>query len=272
MSIKIIQNICTGSNCYKAGGKIAVKGIMLHSVGCNQPKASVFIDQWNRNVTDVCAHGVIDPDGIYQTLPWNHFGWHAGSPANNLYIGIETTEPASIIYTGGASFKDSDPAATKAHIKAVYDKAVELFAYLCQTYKLDPLGKNVIISHNEGRLLGIATSHVDPDHLWAKYGYTMDGFRKAVKAKMAAPVAEKVLDEKGYIKGKKTIGVLTYKEWLIFAKEKGYIEQGVKEDECFGEGTEKATNELLKKWGYKQTGIAGANLIKRLKKEVAKLK
>ena len=81
-----------------------------------------------------------------------------------------------------------------------------------------------------------------------------------------------VLDKTGYVKGKKTIGVLTYKEWLIFAKEKGYIKQGVKEDECFGEGTEKATNELLKKWGYKQTGIAGANLIKRLKKEVAKLK
>ena len=81
-----------------------------------------------------------------------------------------------------------------------------------------------------------------------------------------------VLDKKGYEKGKKTIGVLTYKEWLIYAKEKGYIKQGVKEDECFGEGTEKATNELLKKWGYKQTGIAGANLIKRLKKEIAKLK
>lgn len=81
-----------------------------------------------------------------------------------------------------------------------------------------------------------------------------------------------VLDKTGYVKGKKTIGVLTYKEWLIFAKEKGYIKQGVKEDECFGEGTEKATNELLKRWGYKQTGIAGANLIKRLKKEIAKLK
>lgn len=81
-----------------------------------------------------------------------------------------------------------------------------------------------------------------------------------------------VLDKKGYEKGKKTIGVLTYKEWLIYAKEKGYIKQGVKEDECFGEGTEKATNELLKRWGYKQTGIAGANLIKRLKKEIAKLK
>ncbi|WP_051588845.1 peptidoglycan amidohydrolase family protein [Ruminococcus sp. NK3A76] len=81
-----------------------------------------------------------------------------------------------------------------------------------------------------------------------------------------------VLDKSGYTLGKKTPGVLAYKEWLIYAKEKGYIKQGVKEDECFGEGTEKATNELLKKWGYKQTGIAGANLIKRLKKEIAKLK
>ena len=82
----------------------------------------------------------------------------------------------------------------------------------------------------------------------------------------------KILDKTGFVKGKKTLGVLTYKEWLIYAKEKGYIKQGVKEDECFGEGTEKATNELLKKWGYKQTGIAGANLIKKLKAAMSKLK
>lgn len=186
MSVNIINKICTGSNCYKTGSKIKVKGLMLHSVGCNQPKASVFIDQWNRNVTEVCAHGIIDPDGIYQTLPWEHYGWHAGNPANASYIGVETTEPATIRYTTGANFTDTNPTETKAHIKAVYDNAVELFAYLCKQYKLDPLRKNVIISHNEGRLLGIATAHVDPEHLWTKYGYSMDGFRKAVKAKMTA--------------------------------------------------------------------------------------
>ena len=55
---------------------------MLHSVGCNQPKASVFINSWNSASYDrACVHGFIDAnDGtIYQTLPWNHRGWHCGS-------------------------------------------------------------------------------------------------------------------------------------------------------------------------------------------------
>ena len=63
--------------CYKAGKKITVKGLMLHSVGCPQPRASVFIGNWNRADFDsTCVHAFIDGnDGtVYQTLPWNHRG------------------------------------------------------------------------------------------------------------------------------------------------------------------------------------------------------
>lgn len=74
----------------------------------------------------------------------------------------------------------------------------------------------------------------------------------------------KVLDKSGYTKGKKTIGVLAMKQQLIEAKTKGYIKQGVNNDEVFGDGTEKAVNEFLEKWGYKQNGIAGENFIKKL--------
>ncbi len=186
MAVTIIQSICTNSNCYKAGQKITVKGLVIHSVGCNQPNAKVFVNQWNNNTTDVCVHAVIDPTGIYQTLPWNHRGWHAGTPCNNTYIGVETTEPASITYKGGATFVDNNPTETKKHIAAVYKKSVDLFAMLCKQYNLNPLGKNVILSHNEAGKLGIATKHVDPDHLWGKYGYTMDKFRKDVKSALDA--------------------------------------------------------------------------------------
>lgn len=81
-----------------------------------------------------------------------------------------------------------------------------------------------------------------------------------------------VLDKTGYVIGKKTIGVLAYKQLLIQAKKKGYIKQGVNNDDVFGKGTEKATNELLKKWGYKQNGVAGVKLIKRLGEELRKIK
>ena len=72
------------------------------------------------------------------------------------------------------------------------------------------------------------------------------------------------LDTSGYEKGKKTIGVYALKQMLIEAKTKGIIKQGVNNDEVFGEGTQKAVNELLKKWKYKQNGIAGKNFIKNL--------
>ena len=45
--MKLVQSILTKNPCYTAGRKITVKGLMLHSVGCPQPKASVFINSWN---------------------------------------------------------------------------------------------------------------------------------------------------------------------------------------------------------------------------------
>ena len=57
---------------------------------------------------------------------------------------------------------------------------------LCEKYDLDPLKDGVIISHAEGYKRGLASNHADPTHLWDKLGtgYTMDGFRKDVKAAM----------------------------------------------------------------------------------------
>ena len=191
--MEIISNILTTNNCYKTGRKrTKTTGLMLHSVGCPQPDAQVFMRQWAQNVTTVCPHGIVDNKATYQTLSWDHYGWHACSPANAYYVGIETTEPSTIeyekkngVFTG--NIIDHDPAKSKAHIDAVYPKAVELFAYLCNLYKFDPMTPGVVISHNEGRLMGIASAHVDPEHLWPRYGYTMDGFRRDVKAAMATP-------------------------------------------------------------------------------------
>jgi hypothetical protein len=64
--------------------------------------------------------------------------------------------------------------------------------------------------------------------------------------------------------------VLAFKQLIILAKAKKLITQGVNNDNKFGEGTEKAVNILLKKWGYKQTGIAGENFIKKLGAELKK--
>lgn len=187
--MKLIESILTKNPCYTAGRKITVKGLMLHSVGCPQPKASVFINNWNSASYDrACVHGFIDGnDGtVYQTLPWNHRGWHGGGDSNNTHIGVEMCEPACIKYTGGATFTCSDTATAKAVAKRTYEAAVELFAYLCNMFSLDPLADGVIISHREGHSRGIASNHGDPEHLWNQLGmgYTMTTFRNAVKAAM----------------------------------------------------------------------------------------
>lgn len=184
--MKLVSSILTKNPCYTAGKKITVKGLMLHSVGCPQPKASVFISNWNRADYDkACVHAFIDGnDGtVYQTLPWNHRGWHGGGASNNTHIGVEMCEPACIKYTGGSSFTCSNMAETKAVAKRTYEAAVELFAMLCKEYELDPLADGVIISHAEGHKRGIASNHGDPEHLWRQLGmgYSMDGFRKDVK-------------------------------------------------------------------------------------------
>ena len=191
MEMKLIKSILTKNPCYTAGKKITVKGLMLHSVGCPQPRASVFINNWNRaDYDNACVHAFIDGnDGtVYQTLPWNHRGWHCASgkngSGNNTHIGVEMCEPACIKYTGGSTFTCFDLAAAKAVAKRTYEAAVELFAMLCKEYDLNPTADGVIISHAEGHKRGIASNHGDPEHLWNQLGmgYTMDGFRKDVKA------------------------------------------------------------------------------------------
>lgn len=187
--MKLIESIMTNNPCYKAGKKITVQGLMLHSVGCSQPKALAFINSWNKSTYDrACVHAFIDGnDGtVYQTLPWNHRGWHGGGSSNNTHIGVEMCEPACIKYTGGSSFTCSNLEEAKAVAKRTYEAAVELFAMLCTEYDLDPQADGVIISHKEGHKRGIASNHADPEHLWTQLGmgYTMDGFRSDVKAAM----------------------------------------------------------------------------------------
>ena len=191
MSINVVEAFATKNRCYQAAIPLYPQGIMLHSIGCPQPNAAVMAHRYNTYQPDgksVCVHGFVQRDGTYyHTLPYNLRAWHCGGSANQTRIGIEMTEPASIVYTGhGADWRDLDPAATEAHVRGTYAAAVELFAQLCTQYALDPLEDGVIISHAEGAARGIASAHADPTHLWRAFGLTMDGFRADVAAKMAA--------------------------------------------------------------------------------------
>ena len=175
--------------CYKAGVKMKPLGIMWHSTGANNPNLRRYVgpddgllglnsygNHWNRSGLDVCVHAFIGKlkDGsiaTYQTLPWDMRGWHAGGSANNNYIGFEICE---------------DGLTDKTYFDKVYNEAVELTAHLCTLYNLDPNGKNVIICHQDGYKLGIASNHGDVYHWFNKYGKTMDDVRKDVAKAMGS--------------------------------------------------------------------------------------
>ena len=187
MGIKIVEKIATQNPCYKAGRKIDVKGEMLHSVGCPQPDPLVFVKIWQKSDANVCVHAVVGKDPtVYLLLPYDHRAWHCGGDGNNYLFSLEMTEPATIKYTGGASWVETGNGAnTKAHVLATYANAVELFAYVAKKYGLNPENGNVVMSHAEGHKKGIASNHGDVEHIWKKFGLTMNQFRKDVKKAMA---------------------------------------------------------------------------------------
>lgn len=185
--------ILTENACYKAGRKITVKGIMVHSTGANNPWLKRYVgpddgklgknqynNHWNTyhpGGREVCVHGFIGKlaDGTvatYQCLPWDHRGWHAGGSANNTHIGFEICE---------------DDLTDGAYFAKVYKEAVELCAYLCKQFDLTE--KN-IICHSEGYKQGVASNHGDVMHWFPKHGKSMDTFRAEVKALLATDAKE----------------------------------------------------------------------------------
>ena len=183
----------TENACYRAGRKITVKVIIVHSTGANNPWLKRYVgpddgllgknqynNHWNTyhpGGREVCVHGFIGKlaDGTiatYQTLPWDHRGWHAGGSANNTHIGFEICE---------------DDLTDGAYFAKVYKEAVELCAYLCKQYGLTE--KN-IICHSEGYKQGVASNHGDVMHWFPKHGKSMDTFRAEVKALLTTDAKE----------------------------------------------------------------------------------
>ena len=193
LDVTIEPCILTRNPCYTAGRKIDVKGLMLHSVGCPVPSGERWVKLWNRkDYGRACVHGFIDAHSgvVYQTLPWDHRGWHCASgpkgSGNNTHIGVEMCEPEFLKYTHGATFVCSNEAASREMVQRTYCSAVNLFAYLCNRFQLNPEEPGVIVSHAEGNCLGIASAHSDPEHLWRqlKMPLNMDSFRQDVAKKL----------------------------------------------------------------------------------------
>lgn len=198
MAVKIKEKFAKNNPCYN-GNSIPIKGAMLHSVGCPQPDPLVFHSIWNKSDANVCVHAVIGKDPVcYIMLPYTKKAWHCGSGSkgsgNNSLWSMEMTEPSTIKYiSGGQWVETGNGKNTKAHVLATYQNAVEVFAYICSKFGLDPTNDNVIMSHSEGHNKGIASNHGDVEHIWNKFGLTMKQFRKDVKKFMKEGKLETVI-------------------------------------------------------------------------------
>jgi len=194
--MKLYQQFLTRNDCYRAGKALTPAGVMVHSTGVNNPEVSRYVpgdavlgrnmtgNHWDQSNEEwikkfgvplnKCVHAFIGKgaDGgvvTVQTLPWDIAGWHAGGSANDGYIGFEICE---------------DGLDDRAYFDAVYREAVELTAFLCRRYDLDPLADSSVICHAEGSRRGIASNHVDVEHWFSRFGMTMDRFRQDVSAEL----------------------------------------------------------------------------------------
>ena len=233
--MKLRKLLLTNNACYKAGKTITPKGIMVHSTGANNPWLKRYVgpddgllgknqynNHWNQNKPggrQVCVHAFIGKlaDGsiaTYQTLPWNHRGWHAGGDANNTHIGFEICE---------------DGLTAASYFSAVYKEAVELCVHLCKLYGLS---EKDIICHSEGYKQGIASNHADVMHWFPKHGKTMDAFRADVKKLLGEGVKSAEPVQKKYYRVQ--IGAYTVKAnaeaQLAKAKKAGFTDAFIKYD------------------------------------------
>lgn len=194
----------TNSTCYKGTRKMKVKGILFHSTGCNNPNIKRYVQptdgvsgynkmisiigkntsrtDWNHIERQAGLNAWIGKleDGTVaavQTMPWNYRPWGCGSgnrgSCNDGWIQFEICE---------------DSLNNKDYFLAVYKEAVELTAYLCKMYGLNPKGLvnhngvsvPVITCHADAHKLGFGSNHGDINHWFPKFGKSMETVRNDV--------------------------------------------------------------------------------------------
>ena len=221
--MRLREQLLTKNECYITGRTMKPRGVMVHSTGANNPRVARYVpgdeeigrntggNHWNQprpGGRQVCVHAFVGKFadgkvGTVQTLPWTMRGWHCAGGANNTHIGFEICE---------------DGLDSPEYFQAVYQEAVELTAMLCQKYGLDPLADGVVICHQEGYRMGVASNHGDVLHWFPKFGKTMDAFRADVARAMKGEDDEMLSYEqwKDYMERyRRELGEQPVPEWAV---------------------------------------------------------
>ena len=202
----------TNSTCYKGTKSMTVRGVLLHSTGCNNTTIKRYVqplevesnynemialigknnggNDWNHIDRKAGLNAWIGKleDGTVstvQTMPWNYRPWGCGSGSkgscNDGWIQFEICEDY---------LNDED------YFNKVYNEAIELTAYLCKLYKLNPSGFvnvsgvsiPVITCHADACKLGFGSNHGDINHWFPKFGKSMETVRADVARLLSSNV------------------------------------------------------------------------------------
>ena len=218
--MRLIKCFMTQSTWLKANpSEIKVKGVLWHSTGANNPNLKRYV-QPDDNVAN--KNELLNLIGLNKYgNDWNHIEREAGI---SFWIGKLADGSIATIQTGPDNIKQwgcggslnnthiqfeicEDGLNDEKYFKAVYREAIELTAYICKKYGLNPLGSftynkkkvPVITDHQESHSLGMGSNHGDVKHWFKKYlgeDY-LETIRKDVHAEMAEDLGNGTFKEGG---------------------------------------------------------------------------
>lgn len=229
--MNIIPCFQTNSTCYKGTTKGVPVGICWHDAASGNPWLKRWVqpanddpdretllrllgknlnkNDWNHMPKNTGVNAVIGKlasgaVATVQSMPWDFRPWGVGQGAKGSLNGVKPNaagEPQPF----WIQFEIADDAWSNAardytlgkrdYCEAVYQEAVELTAYLCGLYGIDPAGtytyKGVkvptILCHKDAHALGFGSDHKDVDMWFAHYGLSMAKARQdVIKAVRAA--------------------------------------------------------------------------------------
>ena len=259
MNLNIIKRMAAKFKYYGVPRSARLDSIEIHSIGTAQDEAEVIASYMNQTSPGGIVHAIVDAKEagkVVEILPEENLAWADAGYGNQHSYTVEIAESDQIRYTGGAAFTVKNETILKADVYRGYNTAVAYVAQKCLEYGLTPTDKlknglHVVYTHKEAHARGLASNHGDPDHIWSRYGLTMDEFRKDVLNTMKSE-QNPVYEVGGKYRMKQNLTVRTepkpdapfLRYEKIPEKKRKYFKKGNKgqalikkgvKDKCFGE-------------------------------------
>ena len=207
-----IQCMMTNSTCYKGTTPGEAVGVLWHSTGAKNTSIGRYVqpsendvnyknllaligknkyqNDWNHQYTEAGVNAFIGKlangeVSSVEVLPLNYRPWGCGSGKNGSCNGDKNVKNSPF----WLQFEICEDGLTdKAYFEKVYREGVELTAYWCKLFNLDPFGTvtykgvkvPVILDHAESYKLGLGSNHGDIIHWLKKYGKSLETIRQDV--------------------------------------------------------------------------------------------